>query len=482
MDADFYYDLPGNHDAYNDATFAYYRANSVQGRVTRGTQVSWTRPFTFGLYHFVGVNTAGNNGAPFSIFEPWGDYAGLDSSELGFINEQLEANRSAALTLMFGHHPVTDTGVSDDTWLGYGHREFIASLDSYGASTYNYGHTHRSSQALFKGDSYTGVMGGGGIHYLNVASLGKSSSSNYSVIAIDCNGISAVTPTTSTWPVVVITAPVDRYLGTAVNPYSYSVPNASANPLRALVFDAGTLSQVSFRVDGATVWQPMSRVPGNSALWSATWDASALAAGDHTLEVRAIGSTTKTDAITVNVTATANRPPVAANDSYTTAQNATLAIVAPGVLSNDSDPDGDTLMVSAAASTVHGSLTLNTDGSFTYMPTAGYSGTDSFTYTASDGTANSTATVTITITASIPTVDTVVVTAATYASKTKRLSVTATSSAQPNAVLTVVGYGQMTYKPKSKSYTYQGTVTPKPTTVTVTSSLGGTDSRAVPGK
>ena len=40
--ADFYYDLPGNHDAYSDKTFAYYRANSVQGRATGSTQVSWT--------------------------------------------------------------------------------------------------------------------------------------------------------------------------------------------------------------------------------------------------------------------------------------------------------------------------------------------------------------------------------------------------------------------------------------------------------
>ena len=35
----------------------------------------------------------------------------------------------------------------------------------------------------------------------------------------------------------------------------------------------------------------------------------------------------------------------------------------------------------------HGTLTLNADGSFTYTPTAGYTGTDSFTYKANDGTA-----------------------------------------------------------------------------------------------
>src|SRR5262249_58877014 len=52
------------------------------------------------------------------------------------------------------------------------------------------------------------------------------------------------------------------------------------------------------------------------------------------------------------------------------------------------------------SSPTHGSLTLNTDGSLTYTPNANYNGTDSFTYRANDGHANSnTATVTITINA-----------------------------------------------------------------------------------
>ena len=46
----------------------------------------------------------------------------------------------------------------------------------------------------------------------------------------------------------------------------------------------------------------------------------------------------------------------------------------------------------------HGTLTLNSDGSFTYTPTAGYHGPDSFTYKANDGFQDSnTATVTITV-------------------------------------------------------------------------------------
>ncbi len=311
--ADFFYDLPGNHDAYNDRYFTYYLANSVQGRATGQTQQSWTRQFPFGKYHFLGVNTAGNDGAAFSLTRPWGDNAGLDATELAFINQELQANSDASLTLVFGHHPVTDTGVSSDTWLFYGQQGFIQALDSYSASTYDYGHTHRYSQALFHGDSYTGLMSGDGIRYDSVASLGKSSNSYYSLVAIDCNGLSSVTPSTNAWPVVLITAPVDRYIAGVVNPYAYDVPDATTNPIRALVFDSGTISGVTYRIDSGATWHPMTRVAANPALWEAAWDASLLAPGDHAVEVRAIGTTTVSDAITVNVTHTTN-PPQAPGD------------------------------------------------------------------------------------------------------------------------------------------------------------------------
>jgi hypothetical protein len=59
------------------------------------------------------------------------------------------------------------------------------------------------------------------------------------------------------------------------------------------------------------------------------------------------------------------------------------------------------------------------------------------------------------------------------------LSVTATSSAQPNAVLTVAGLGQMTYKTKTKTYTFTAALASKPASVTVTSSRGGSATAAV---
>jgi VCBS repeat-containing protein len=73
-------------------------------------------------------------------------------------------------------------------------------------------------------------------------------------------------------------------------------------------------------------------------------------------------------------------------------------VAAPGVLANDTDANGDSLTAVLVATVGHGSLTLNANGSFQYTPTAGYSGSDSFTYKANDGRADSnTVTVTITV-------------------------------------------------------------------------------------
>jgi hypothetical protein len=473
-DRSFLYDIPGNHDAYSDKYFAYYCANSVQGCASGSPQVSWTRTFPFGTYHFLGVNTADNTGKPFSLTWPYGDYAGLDETELAFIRSELSAKSGANLTFVFGHHPVTDTGASGDTWLYYGHQAFIQELGGAAASAYNYGHTHSAAETLFDGNAYTGAMPGPGVRYTSVASLGKSSSSNFSVIAVDHDAVSTVTQTVNTWPVVLITAPVDAYVGSAANPYAYTVPAAAANPIRALVFDSGSIASVDYRIDGATTWTPMHRVAANGPLWTGTWDATSVVPGEHTIEVRAVGTTTRADTIRVQVTGgAANRPPVAANDSYSTLAGTPLVVSAPGVLANDSDPDGDALVVTPGALPSNGTLTLAADGGFTYAPPAGFSGTDAFTYVASDSKGlSSTATVTVTVTAA-PTTDTVRILSATYTAKRKVLSVEATSSAAPNAVLTVVGYGQMTYKTQTKTYTYQATVASQPGTVTVTSNTGG---------
>ena len=97
-------------------------------------------------------------------------------------------------------------------------------------------------------------------------------------------------------------------------------------------------------------------------------------------------------------TTLADTDPVAVADSYSVNEDATLSVPQPGVLANDTDADpGTTLSAQLVSTTAHGSLSLNADGSFAYTPLADFTGTDTFTYTASDGQSSSNV-VTVTIT------------------------------------------------------------------------------------
>jgi Tol biopolymer transport system component len=96
-------------------------------------------------------------------------------------------------------------------------------------------------------------------------------------------------------------------------------------------------------------------------------------------------------------------PPLAAGDAYSVGEDSTLVISAPGVLGNDSDPDGYPLTAVLVDDVGHGTLALNPNGSFTYTPDPDFTGTDDFTYRANNGLADSTvAAVSITVKPNIP--------------------------------------------------------------------------------
>ena len=81
------------------------------------------------------------------------------------------------------------------------------------------------------------------------------------------------------------------------------------------------------------------------------------------------------------MTLTFNQPPVAGDDAYETDQDVTLDVAAPGVLENDADVNEfDEITIEILTPPEHGSLTLNQDGSFIYVPDTKFFGEDSFEY------------------------------------------------------------------------------------------------------
>lgn len=87
-----------------------------------------------------------------------------------------------------------------------------------------------------------------------------------------------------------------------------------------------------------------------------------------------------------------NRPPIATDDTLV------LPVYNAKVTANDSDPDGDALTITSTSTPAHGTVRINPDNTITYIPGETFPGTDTFTYTVSDG-MNGIATATVTVTA-----------------------------------------------------------------------------------
>ena len=91
-----------------------------------------------------------------------------------------------------------------------------------------------------------------------------------------------------------------------------------------------------------------------------------------------------------------NAAPKAVDDSATTTQGTAVDI---DVLANDTDADeGDELSVESVTKPAHGTAVVAANGTVTYTPDAGHTGTDAFDYVVTDGTDTDTGTVTVTTT------------------------------------------------------------------------------------
>ncbi len=218
------------------------------------------------------------------------------------------------------------------------------------------------------------------------ANAGFSGMDSFSYTAAD--GIASSTPATVT--ITVYSVPV-------ANPDAYNVvdgstltvnatngvlandTNADNNPLTAALGTNVSHGTLVLNSNGSLTYMPTEGFSGTDTFTYTATDGIATSAP-------------------ATVTLTVYSVPVANNDSYTVVAGNTLSVSAPGVLGNDTDADGGTLSATLGANVSHGALALSSNGSLTYMPTAGFSGTDTFTYTATDGIATSApATVTITV-------------------------------------------------------------------------------------
>src|SRR5215207_3193852 len=156
------------------------------------------------------------------------------------------------------------------------------------------------------------------------------------------------------------------------------------NPLTAVLMTGPSHGSLTLNANGSFSYTPAADFSGS--------DSFTYGASDGTL-------TSNVATVAISVSAV-NDVPVAAGDAFSTAEDTVLTVPAPGVLDNDSDPDGNPLTAVLVTGPSDGSLTLNANGSFSYTPAADFAGSDSFTYRASDGTLTSNvATVTITVTA-----------------------------------------------------------------------------------
>lgn len=141
-----------------------------------------------------------------------------------------------------------------------------------------------------------------------------------------------------------------------------------ADLLTASVVSGPTDGSVTFKPDGSFTYTPSMDFNGLDVFTYRAYD------GEYHSNIATV---------TIEVTSV-NDAPVAGDYTYIINEDDTLTVLAPGVLGNDADPDGDLLTAVLISGPGDGTLTFNSDGSFTYVPSPNFHGPDTFNYEAQD--------------------------------------------------------------------------------------------------
>jgi large repetitive protein len=237
--------------------------------------------------------------------------------------------------------------------------------------------------AVTQGANGAVVNNGSNVSYTPNANFSGTDSFTYTVS--DGNGGSA-TATVAVTVTGVNDAP------DAVNDAATVAEDSSNNPINVLANDTdadGNTLTVSAVTQGAN-----GSVANNGSNVSYTPNANFTGSDSFTYTVSDGNGGTDTATVSITVGGT-NDAPDAVNDAATVAEDSSANVI--NVLANDTDGDGDSLTVSAVTQGANGSV-VNNGTNVSYTPNANFSGSDSFTYTISDGNGGTdTATVNVTV-------------------------------------------------------------------------------------
>ena len=147
--------------------------------------------------------------------------------------------------------------------------------------------------------------------------------------------------------------------------------------------------QIDIRSDGTFTYDPPTGFAGSDTVSYTVQDAdAAFSSALLTIQVLAV--------------TTGNNAPVAVSDLFALAEDAGVTKSSISLLANDADADGNVLTAlteSAKATSESGLINIAADGSFTYDPPANFNGTDTVTYTVTDGIDSAVGALTITVSA-----------------------------------------------------------------------------------
>ena len=180
-------------------------------------------------------------------------------------------------------------------------------------------------------------------------------------------------------------------------PLSYTVRSLNNIPLanddqsqinEDQVLNGNVLTNDDPSCDGGNVWSLVSNPSHGSLIFNAngtfsyTPEPNFNGTDSFSYKVCDIDKDCSTATVTITVLPV-NDPPIAGDDINLTLKDKP---VNGNVLTNDSDPDGDALIVKTdpIIQPANGKVVINTDGSYVYTPNSGYSGTDSFVYEVCD--------------------------------------------------------------------------------------------------